>query len=206
MPVAVLPSLPFSWEALSRFDLKDSGPFEKLIAEQSKPPPQPAYAWWESLTFLMNRAVSSSEAVPLVELMHQYGRLGATVRAGAVSLVRCILSHEEFLDLDANALFEQGVIVSVEALEDPKTARFLSVPQEYLPFLNPVLRYHPWDESVLPTMCVVDQEGIAYIVLANHDVTGSKFRKREFDGLQAITNAIWKEARTDIFDIPICFI
>ena len=152
----------------------------------------------------MNRAVSSSEAVPLVDLMRQYGRFGATVRAGAVSLVRSILLHDEFQPFDVTSLFEQGLIVPTEALEDPKSSRFFSVPQEYLPFLNPVLRYHPWDESVLPTMCVVDQQGICYIVLANHNQDNSKLRKREFDGLQAITNAIWKEARTDIFDIPIC--
>ena len=204
VPAVILPALPFSWETLSKFDLKDCGPFERIIVEQSKPIPQPAYAWWESLSYLINRAVSSSEAVPLVELMQQYGRFGATVRAGAISLVRSVLSHDEFHTLDTTTLFERGLILPAEALEDPKGTRFLSVPPNYLPFLNPVLRYHPWDETVLPTMSVVDQQGICYIVLANSDPENSKLRKREFDGLQSITNGIWKEGRTDVFDIPIC--
>lgn len=204
IPAVILPNLPFSWEAVSDFKLENSGPFQTIISEQSKPAPQQAYAWWESLTYLMNRAVSSTEAVPLVELIQHYGRFGATVRAGAISLVRNILSHEQFLEMELSSLFEQGMILPRGGASFSNSNRFLSVPREYLAFLNPVLRYHPWDESVLPTMCVVDQQGIAYIVLANHDCANSKYRKREFDGLQAIANSIWKEARTDIFDIPIC--
>ena len=153
---------------------------------------------------MINRAISSSEAVPLIELTRQYGRFGSAVRLGGIALVRSILSGEEFSDFDTSVLFEKGELLSKVAGEDPAKTRFLSVPQEYLPFLNPVLRYHPWDESVLPTMCVVDQQGICYIVLANYDSIESKSRKREFGGLQAIANAVWKEARTDIFDIPIC--
>jgi len=111
------------------------------------------------------------------------------------------MDQQEFETMDLDALFQYGLVRSRKGGAE---TQFFSVPDNYAQFLNPVLRYHPWDESVLPTLAVVDDQGIAYIVLANYDTAKSKFRKREFDGLQSIVSAIYKEGRTDIFDIPTC--
>ena len=80
---------------------------------------------------------------------------------------------------------------------------FHRIPDEYLPYLPPVLRLHQWDQAARDLPPFADSEGICYVVLENVDQATSKRRKEEFDGLQLLVDAIWKEGRTDLFDLPI---
>ena len=71
IPEAILPELPFSWNQLPHFDLKNSKPFADVILAQQKLPPKPAYAWSESIDYYTNRAITTSEVVPLVDLIRE---------------------------------------------------------------------------------------------------------------------------------------
>jgi hypothetical protein len=118
----------------------------------------------------------------------------------AVTLVDEYLTGTSFPKLDLSALFKEGVLCKVG---DPRIdAPFLQIPPEYEKYLPPVFRVHSWDQACFSP--VVDTDGLCYLVLMNDDRDLAKPRESEFDGLQAIVEAIWDEGRVDLFDLPIC--
>ena len=70
-PGAILPQLPFSWDAVPKFDLQADSTFSRTIREEGRPPPAPAYRWFDSITASINAASDSIEAVSLVELTRE---------------------------------------------------------------------------------------------------------------------------------------
>lgn len=118
----------------------------------------------------------------------------------AVTLLDDYLIGTSFPTLDLSALFKAGVI---DQVDDPRMeASFHRIPPEYEKYLPPVFRVHSWDQACFSP--VVDTDGLCYLVLMNDDRDLAKPRESEFDGLQALVEAIWEEGRVDLFDLPIC--
>lgn len=115
-------------------------------------------------------------------------------------LLDAFLAGIDFPLLDLPSLYSKGEIVPLSA---PSPTGFYRLPSAYSQFIPLPLRLHAWDEAPLGETILVDGEGICHLVLQEADST-RKERKDELDGLQLLVDAIWKEGRTDLFDIPIC--
>ena len=68
---ALLPSLPFAWNRPPGFNVNDMPSFAECIIEESRPFPQPAYAWSDAIGFYVARAISNCEALPLVDFVKE---------------------------------------------------------------------------------------------------------------------------------------
>ena len=101
-----------------------------------------------------------------------------------------------FPELDLDLLFNFGIIAD----RGRSDSSYFTVPGAYAPYLPPVLQVQQWDRPV--TGVVVDAEGICYLVLLNTERNESKRRKNEFDGMQLLVDAFWKEGRADMFEFP----
>lgn len=93
-------------------------------------------------------------------------------------------------------LLDSGMISGITS----ERSDFFSLPEAFTPFIPPVSRVNQWDRPVAPL--VVDSEGICYLVLLKDVRSPSKYRKDEFDGLQLLVDAVWKEGLSDLFEFP----
>jgi hypothetical protein len=101
---------------------------------------------------------------------------------------------------DIDELYSSGVLRA----KGGGSSEFFQVPPEYHARLPSILRTPPGiDPHPLGLPLIVTSEGICSIVLGNHEESFSKYLQSEFDGVQLLVNAIWRNHLTDVFDIPI---
>ena len=201
-PTAMIPSPPFSWGSVPAFSLQDESRLARQVVEQSHSVPQKAYVWSDAIRSEILNASNTVEAVSLVSLTRELGRLRARAQFMSVILVEECIGGSSFPALDLDTLFSTGEIRSTGS--DRGGSAFCSVPEDYFQFLPPAFRTHPWDDVYQRP--VVDSEGICYMVLWNEDLEKSKKRQSEIHGMQALVRAVWEEGRVDLFELPIaCF-
>ena len=123
--------------------------------------------------------------------------MGSKTRFAAIELVHSIIEKIELPVLDLALLYQEGRIGGING----QKSSFFTVPEAYWPYLPSVLWVNTYDETVLSP--VIDSEGICFLIVSNGDQNISKHRKNQFEGFQAFTNTVWKQGKTDAFELPV---